>query len=164
MAITPMKPTPTPANWAPLVRVEKNSTPNSAVKMGMAPLSNPVTAELMCCSAIGKSVNGLATHSTESATTLMRSAGSTAMGGPGKTASVSAPRPTRNKVTKPGLIDSSPIAMNRKDEPQIPAIETNIAQSIAPKARVDESERTGAEAKGSGIVTVSPTAAGRRRR
>ena len=34
------------------------ATPNSAVNIGVAPLSSPVTAELMCCSAIGNSVNG----------------------------------------------------------------------------------------------------------
>lgn len=134
MATTPANPTATPNSCAPEVRVRKKSTPKSAVKIGMAPLSMPVTAELMCCSAMGNNVKGMATHNNESAMTRTRSPGWVVMRGPGSRLSISAPSPTRRRVSVPGLTASRPMEMNRNDAPQIPAIERNSAQSVATKA------------------------------
>ena len=64
-----------------------------AVNIGTAPLRRPVTAELMCCSASGNSVNGMPTQMTDSATMWTRSSGSSRILEPGSSPSVTAPRP-----------------------------------------------------------------------
>ena len=56
-----------------MVRRLNSSSPKMAVNMGTAPFSSPATAELMCCSASGNSVKGMATQMTDSATMRKRS-------------------------------------------------------------------------------------------
>ncbi len=85
----------------------------------------------MCCSAIGNSVNGTATHTTDSVTSRRRSAGAIGIDGRGSRtiASASAPSPTRINVMTPGGSASSPMSMNRNDDPQIPPTARNSDQS-----------------------------------
>ena len=97
--------------------------------MGSEPLSSPVSAEVMCCSASGNSVKGMATHSTEITTSRGRSARSTGFLAPGTSHSTPAPNSTRSQVTRPGSNASSPIAMNRNEDPQMPPIAANSPQS-----------------------------------
>ena len=47
--------------------------PNATAKIGSDPLIRPVMPDAMCCSASGKSVNGIAIHSTDTATSRGRS-------------------------------------------------------------------------------------------
>ena len=63
-----------PARCGPLGTRLNKSAPNSPANNGVAPLSRPVTAELMCSSASGNNVNGIATHTTERAITRRQSA------------------------------------------------------------------------------------------
>ncbi len=98
-----------------------------------------MTDELMCCSAIGKSVNGMATQMTESRSSLARSSGSICMSvtarptrvviDRGSAHSAAAPEPTRNSVIRPGGSASRPMSMKTNDDPQIAATETKSAQS-----------------------------------
>jgi hypothetical protein len=134
MRTMPANPTNTPSSWAPLVRRPKSSAPNRAVNIGVAPLSSPVTAELMCCSAMGNSENGSPTQSTDTASMRHRSSRSIGARPPGSRWRIAAPRPTRSRVTTPGCRLSRPIAMNRKDAPQIVEMAAKTAQSIAVKA------------------------------
>ena len=96
------------------------NAPIAAAKMGSEPLSSPVSAEVMCCSASGNSVKGMATHSTEITTSRGRSARSTGFLAPGTSHSTPAPNSTRSQVTRPGSNASSPIAMKRNEDPQMP--------------------------------------------
>ena len=84
----------------------------------------------MCCSAIGNRVNGTATQTTDSITTRARSEGPTDTLCRGRTASASAPSPTRMSVMTPGGRASSPMSMNRNDAPQMAPTAANNDQSI----------------------------------
>ena len=113
-----------------MVRRPKNSSPNIAVNIGTAPFSSPVTAELMCCSASGKSVNGMPTQMTDSATignAVLGHAGASAI--PAAAPRVTAPRPTRSDVMTPGSRLSNPMAMKRNDAPQMSPMDVKIDQS-----------------------------------
>ena len=97
-------------------------------------MSSPVRPELIHCCASGKSVNGTATHRNESATSRARSSRATGMRAAGTSQSTPAPNSTRSQVIRPGSNASSPIAMNRNDDPQISPIEMKSAQSSAVNA------------------------------
>ena len=105
-------------------------------KMGVPPLSMPVTAELICCCASGNNVKGIATHSNESISMRLRSVASIFARAEGMRASVRAPKPTRPQVINPGAQSSNAMAMKRNDDPQIREIETNRAHSLALNAPV----------------------------
>ncbi len=103
----------------------------TAVKIGAAPFSMPAIAEFTDPCASGKSVNGIATHVIgQQQQTGPRSARSIrAERAPGTTHSARCPNRIRSQVTSPGRNASSPIAMNRNDEPQIVPTTENSAQS-----------------------------------
>jgi hypothetical protein len=81
--------------------------------------------------ASGKSVNGIATHDTARIMSGTRSARSIRVRTPGSIHSRAAPNRIRSHVTSPGLNASSPIAMNRKDDPQIVPTVAKRSQSTA---------------------------------
>ena len=97
--------------------------------MGSEPFSRPVSPEVIYCWASGKSVKGTATHSSESATSLARSARSSGVRVAGTNHRVAAPNDTRSQVMSPGSKASRPIAISRNDDPQIAPIEANSPQS-----------------------------------
>lgn len=98
----PTDPIARPSSWGPLGLRAKKSPPMRAEKKGVAPLSRPVTAELMCVSASGKSVNGIPTHTTERTRRRPRSERSIRVREEGIKARASAPDPTRAQVMSPG--------------------------------------------------------------
>ena len=130
----------------------KSSTAKMAVNIGTAPFSSPATAELMCCSAIGNSVNGMATQMTDSAAMRKRSSRSSRMRAPGSSASVAAPRLTRAEVMTPGSKLSRPMAMKRNDAPQMRLIAEKIAQS----SPVNAAPVVAAAGVGAGRAVVTP--------
>ena len=83
----------------------------------MAPLSIPVTAELMYCWASGNRVNGTATHKKDKAISLGQSSRSTGLRARGTNASVAAPEPTRSHVINPGAKSASAMEMKRERRP-----------------------------------------------
>ena len=103
--------------------------PNATAKMGSAPLISPVTPDAMCCSASGKSVNGMAIHRTDTATRRGKSSRCTFWRAAGTSQSADAPKTTRSHVTSPGANASSPIAISRNDDPQINPTDRNRTQS-----------------------------------
>lgn len=104
------------------------------MKMGAAPFNIPVIAEFTHPCANGNSVSGTATHTIDRKRILGRSSrwiGTLALG---KHQSAPAPSSTRSQVINPGWKDSSPMAMNRNDAPQIPLAARNRAQWSPAKA------------------------------
>jgi hypothetical protein len=142
----PRKPTAIPAAAGPRGVRLKNSAPKIPAKKGVAPLSRPVTAELMCSSASGNNVKGMATHTKDRARTVGQSRRSIFVRAPGSTARAPAPSPTRAQVISPGWKSSRAIAMSRNDEPQMAPMATNSPQSRG--ANGSRSERTGVSGRG----------------
>ena len=133
MAVTPTEPVSSPASRAGRGTRRNNAVDRSAAKIGIAPLSMPVSAEFTHCWATGKIVNGTATQTNDSTTTRSRSSGCSGRRAAGTSQSV-APPATRRKVIRPGRNASRAMSMSRNDAPQIVDIEQNSAQSVAVKA------------------------------
>ena len=92
MRTTPLNPTTNPTSWGPRGRRRSITEAKIAAKIGIAPFSIPATAELMYCCAIGKRVNGMPTHNTDSTSTRGRSAGSIGLRAAGNEAAALLPR------------------------------------------------------------------------
>ena len=135
----PAKPTAMPARCGPRGTGRRRAAPNSPANNGVAPLSRPVTAELMCSSASGNSVNGIGDPDHREGDHPTPVGAVDAATGAGITARAAAPSPTRAHVIRPGWKSSSPMAMNRNDEPQITPTATNRPQSS--KANGSRSDR-----------------------
>ncbi len=118
----PRNPTAMPHRCGPRGVRWNHIAPISPVKNGVAPLSRPVTAELMCSSASGNSVNGIATHTIDSRTSDRRSAGAIGVRAPGRKTRAAAPRPTRAQVISPGWKAPRATLMRRNEEPHISPI------------------------------------------
>ena len=101
----------------------------ATAKIGSAPFTRPVKPEAIRSSANGKSVNGIATHSTEIATSRGKSSRGIRFRAAGTSQSTDAPKMMRSHVMSPGSNASRPIAISRNEDPQMSPIERNIAQS-----------------------------------
>jgi hypothetical protein len=86
--------------------------------MGIAPFSNPVSPEEIRCSAIGNSVKGTATQSTDSASIRSRSFRSNRIRAAGTSHTTIAPKTIRSQVTTPGWSVSRLTAISRNDDPR----------------------------------------------
>ena len=131
---TPTRPTPRPTMRVRPGRWRAIDPAAMAAKIGVLPLSIPVTAELMCCSASGKRVKGTATHTTDRPSNRGQSARSMRTRERGNTLSTVAPSATRAHVMRPGSIVSSAIEMNRNDDPQMSEIAVNSPQAAGVNA------------------------------
>src|SRR5205823_15105832 len=97
-------------------------------KIGVPPLSSPVSAELTCCSAKGNTERGNANQVTASPAIGTQSPRGTGRRAAGNNPSATNPSKMRANVTPSGGRISSPFAMNRKDAPQI-SPGTNVSPS-----------------------------------
>ena len=107
----PTSPIASPSIWRCGGRRRTMRAATSAVKIGVAPLSIPVTLDETRSSANGNSDNGTAIHTTPSSTSRGRAEAGTGCRVSGTEATTSKPNTIRSHVTRNGSNDSSPSAM-----------------------------------------------------
>src|SRR6476619_6423347 len=106
-----------------------------AAKIGVAPLSIPVTLDDTRSSASGNNDNGRASHTTPSNTSVGHAVRGTGWRVVGTDTTTRKPNRIRIHVTTNGWNESSPSAIRKKLEPQIKPGNANATQSRGVNAR-----------------------------
>src|SRR5215216_2386424 len=150
IAITPAKPTASPAICNRPGRCRTTIAATRAVNSGAAALIIPASDESIHCWATEKNMNGNAIQSTPSSAMSGHSERGTARRASAMRTSVTAPKSTRRNATRPGSKLSTPMSMNRNDEPQLNATPPTSSQSRPAKAWVPSRS----VARGRGAVFV----------
>ena len=132
MASTPANPTSSPRAWT-RGRGRRSTTAQAAPASGTAPLSMPATDESTHCWATGNRISGRPDQMIPRKMTRSRSSRPIGRRAAGTRARAATPRATRATAITPGRSDSSPMSMNRNDDPQMRATLTSRAHSAAPK-------------------------------
>src|SRR4029453_16699895 len=155
MARTPANPISSPTAWVRGSGRRSSTTAQAAPANGTAPFSMPATDESIHCWATGNSSSGRPAQMTPRKTTRGRSSPPIGRRAAGARASAATPRATRATAIPPGGSASSPMSMNRYEDPQMRATLASSSHSVGPKdpgrlpRPVSTSRRGGAAAAGS---------------
>ena len=103
---------------------------------GTAPLSMPATEESIHCWATGNRISGSPAQITPRKATRTRSSRPIGRRAAGTSDSAATPSATRATAITPGASASSPMSMNRNDEPQMRAMLASSPHSRTPNASV----------------------------